>query len=391
MTDEIGEFVVLADESADWSLAGLRQLDRLLLAINEVASTQHRPRVRIFWKPDVSGIRSRNSEARFVDVELWDSRESMPGDFCLLSTHVCLFRNALNEFCNQPGRAAFDPMFPPSWPELFERHKSNCQQAAAAGSRWRFVETRDQVDQAESDLLKSANKPEDGFVSAWINRPLSRLVARQLLRFPIKPDQFTFALLVLPLITAALFVRGDYLSIVIGVALFQVFSILDGCDGEIARAKYLDSPQGARIDHVCDHVGNILFLVGLSIGLYRHHDDAFGQRYLLEGIVCAIVITLHELILWRWKDQRLPARLQVPSAYQRHRGMLEHSGIGLIGPERVGWLVRITKRDTAIVVFLILALAGVPQWILHLWLGVSLASFVLTGIAMARAARLPAT
>ncbi len=214
-------------------------------------------------------------------------------------------------------------------------------------------------------------------------------MARQLLRFPIRPDQFTFALLVLPLVAAAFLSRGDYSSVVVGAAIFQLFSILDGCDGEIARAKYLDSPRGATIDNLCDNIGNILFLTGLSIGLYRHHDDASGQRYLLEGIVCAIVITLHELLLSRWQDQRLGPRFHVPSAYQRHRGMLEHSGIGLIGAERVGWVVKLTKRDLAIVVFLVLAIAGLPQWIVHLWLAVSLGSLLLTGIAMARAAKLP--
>jgi CDP-L-myo-inositol myo-inositolphosphotransferase len=183
---------------------------------------------------------------------------------------------------------------------------------------------------------------------------------------------------------AAFLSRGDYSSVVIGAALFQLFSILDGCDGEIARAKYLDSPSGATIDHVCDHIGNILVLTGLSIGLYRQHDDASGQRYLLEGIVCAIVITLHKLILSRWQGQRLGPRFHLPLAYQRHRGILEHSGIGVTGAERAGSLVRLTKRDVAIVVFLILAIAGLPQWIVHLWLAVSLGSVLLTGIAMTK-------
>lgn len=389
--EEPSEFVILADESAGWHIAGLRQLDRLLLAVNEFASTQNRPRVRIFWKDGVSLGFARTTDARFIDIEPWNANDPIPINPCVLSTHVCLFRNGLSEFCGQYGRINWGLMSPwPSWVELFEQHKAICQQAAINRSAlWRFVATRDAINATEISLLKSAHKPQDGFVSRTINRPISRLVARQLLRFPIRPDQFTFALLVLPFIAAIFLSRGDYSSVVIGAAIFQLFSILDGCDGEIARAKYLDSPRGATIDNLCDNIGNILFLTGLSIGLYRHHDDASGQRYLLEGIVCAIVITLHELLLSRWQDQRLGARFHVPSAYQRHRGMLEHSGIGLIGAERVGWVVKLTKRDLAIVVFLGLAIAGLPQWIVHLWLAVSLCSLLLTGIAMARAAKLP--
>src|SRR5262249_19453849 len=158
---------------------------------------------------------------------------------------------------------------------------------------------------------------------------------------------------------------------VVGAAIFQLFSILDGCDGEIARAKYLDSARGAAIDNACDQLGNILFLTSLGIGLYRQHADASGQRYLLEGIVCASVINLHKLALWRWQDHRLGNRVHIPSAYARHRGMLEHSGIGVIGEKRVAWVVKMTKRDVSIVVFLLLAIAGLPQWIIHLWLAVA--------------------
>jgi len=391
--EEPGEFVILADESAGWHIAGLRQLDRLLLAVNEFASTQNRPRVLIFWKDGVSIAFARTPEARFVDIEPWSASDPLPVNPCVLSTHVCLFRNGLSEFCGQYGRINWGLLSPwLSWSELFESHKALCQHAATDRSpHWRFVATPDAIGAAEISLLKSAYKPQDGFVSRWINRPMSRLVARQLLRFPIRPDQFTFALLAFPILAAAFLLRGDYASVVVGAALFQVFSILDGCDGEIARAKYLDSPRGATIDHVCDHIGNILFLTGLSIGLYRHHDDASGQHYLLEGIVCAIVITLHELILSRWQDQRLGTRVHMPSAYQRHRGMLEHSGIGVIGTERVGWLIQLTKRDVAIAVFLILAIAGLPQWIIHLWLAVSLGSALLTGIALARASKISAS
>lgn len=395
MTDveEPREFVILADESAGWHIAGLRQLDRLLLAVNEFASTQNRPLVRIFWKDGVNFAYTRTAEARFIDIEPWTASDPVPINPCVLSTHVCLFRNGLSEFCGRYGRINWELVSPPpSWSELFEKHQALCQQAAMDRSPlWRFVATPEAIDAAEVSLLKSAHKSQDGFVSRCINRPISRLVARQLLRFPIRPDQFTFALLILPFVAAAFLSRGDYSSVVVGAALFQLFSILDGCDGEIARAKYLDSPRGATIDHVCDHIGNILFLTGLSIGLYRQHDDASGQRYLLEGIVCAIVITLHELILSRWQDHRLGTHFQMPSAYQRHRGMLEHSGIGVIGAERVGWLIQLTKRDVAIVVFLILAIAGLPQWIIHLWLAVSLGSALLTAIALARASKISAS
>jgi CDP-L-myo-inositol myo-inositolphosphotransferase len=85
------------------------------------------------------------------------------------------------------------------------------------------------------------SKPQDGFASRFLNRPISRRLTRFLLKFPIHPSVWTISIFVLPLIACVFFVRGDYLSVVIGATIFQAFSILDGCDGEIARARNLES------------------------------------------------------------------------------------------------------------------------------------------------------
>src|SRR5437899_10530787 len=76
-----------------------------------------------------------------------------------------------------------------------------------------------------TDLM---SKPQDGFVSRFLNRPISRRVTSVLLKFPIHPSTWTISIFVLPLIASVFLVRCDYFSIVIGASIFQVFSILDG-------------------------------------------------------------------------------------------------------------------------------------------------------------------
>src|SRR5437762_12779280 len=131
------------------------------------------------------------------------------------------------------------------------------------------------------------SKPQDGFVSRFLNRPISRRVTRLLLKFPIRPNVLTISIFVLPLIACVFLVRGDYVSIVIGATIFQAFSILDGCDGEIARARNLESKFGERLDYFCDFVASLLYVLALGLGLHRSS----------EGIVCAVLITANELLL----------------------------------------------------------------------------------------------
>ena len=219
------------------------------------------------------------------------------------------------------------------------------------------------------------SKPQDGFVSRFLNRRISRRITRVLLKFPIRPNAFTIAILVLPLIASAFLVRGDYLSLVSGAAIFQLFSILDGCDGEIARAKNLESKFGERLDNFCDFLASLLYVLALGLGLHR----------LSEGIICAALITINEWLLrystgGMWADSSALNE----SFYARHHGMIEHSGLIDLGERFVWWLFQLTKRDMALFVFFILALFGYAHWILNLWTIVAGASVVLSGVAAIR-------
>lgn len=220
------------------------------------------------------------------------------------------------------------------------------------------------------------SKPQDGFISRFLNRPISSRVTGLLVRFPIHPTTFTASIFVLPLVASVFLQRGDYLSVVLGAAIFQVFSILDGCDGEIARARNLESRFGERLDSFCDFLGSLIYVLALGIGL--HHSK--------EGFVCALLITGNELLLrWGTNAKRMDSEDFHESFYARHHGMIGHSGLLELGERFVWWLFQLTKRDMAIFVFFLLALLNVPVWILHLWTLAAGASLIISAIATARA------
>jgi len=220
------------------------------------------------------------------------------------------------------------------------------------------------------------SKPQDGFVSRFLNRPISRRITRFLLKFPVHPNAWTISIFLLPVIACLFLVRGDYVSLVIGAAIFQAFSILDGCDGEIARAKNLESRFGERLDYFCDFTASLLYVLALGLGLHRSN----------EGIMCAVLITANELLLRAGKSKLSFASSEWhESFYARHHGMIGHSGLLNFGERFVWWVFQVTKRDMAVFVFVMLALLGLADWILHLWAIVAGASLVLNAIAIIRA------
>ncbi len=365
-------YLILADESADWRIGGLRQLERLLLALNEfVGKNSAEPAVvEISWRP---GSREHLPARSWPHLILAESGSS--SDSVLLSTRLLVRRNELD---------ALRPALPSgsiskSWEENFRRFES----IAVSSTNW--LADHAAARKADRRFLQRAGKPQDGFVSRWLNRPVSRAVSRWLLKFPITPNGWTFGILILPLLATALVARGGYASILAGTLVYHLHSILDGCDGEIARAKYLESARGKHIDDFCDIVGALFFVIGLGFGLSRSGI----VLYFYEGVVCAAMIATNEILLRLPQPKKAePTVAGLSEAfYPRHRQMIQNSGIMFMG-DRVVWLVvQATKRDVGILLFVLLALGDVAQWIVHLWTGTTVLSLSLTLSALVRRLR----
>ena len=275
--------MILADESAGWTVAGLPQLERLVLVANDWAKAGVQVAVSIFWKPGCRSSAETDSVRSFLPITIATTGAEIAGNICLISTRLCPFPGEVDSVIR-----AFTVSVPSGldWAGLFQVYSSRLDATPESSARWRSLGSTNDIPAAETELLRRMTKPQDGLVSRWINRPISRRVTRRLLQLPITPDAWTATILILPIVSFFLLLNGHYGAIVSACILFQLFSILDGCDGEIARAKYLQSAIGARIDHVCDQAGNILFIIGLGLGLYRTTEG--GDRFFLESVICAI-------------------------------------------------------------------------------------------------------
>ncbi|MBA2623629.1 MAG: CDP-alcohol phosphatidyltransferase family protein, partial [Chthoniobacterales bacterium] len=360
--------LILADESAAWKVAGLRQLDRLLLTLQDFART-HQPHVApnicVFWNPQTPKLEGCDDTERVEEFLADDA------PYLLLDTHLLLHRGSLPDLLAElpETRASV-----PDWESLFCESKRALAESANPADvvGWEQLGGRKDISGAESRFLKNSGKSQDGLASRYVNRPLSRLVTRCLLKTPVSPSMWSVAIFVLPLCACFAFLQGTALGFVAGCAIFQLYSILDGCDGEIARAKFLQTESGRRLDSFLDLLGNVLLALTLGLGLARHaevHSTA-AWFYLTEGVAAAILIVLSEGIVFarrtRTEDTATGATRWNGALYQRHHEFLERSGILFFGERFAWWLVQLTKRDMAMLAFLFLAAVRWPECILHL-------------------------
>jgi phosphatidylglycerophosphate synthase len=205
---------------------------------------------------------------------------------------------------------------------------------------------------AERALVRGTGKESDGLVSRYLNRPISRAISRVLIQLPVTPNGVTFFGVLLSLLSTWFVLRGQFVA---GTLLIQLTSILDGCDGEIARAKFLSSPQGERVDRLADSAGNILFGVALPLGLYRTSGNPL---YIwLGGFLLLSVPILLALVHLNSRSEHYhhtTGRLQARFASRPALGRL------------ITGITRLFSHDSLALLALLLALLGAMPVFLYL-------------------------
>ncbi|MDB5693654.1 MAG: CDP-alcohol phosphatidyltransferase family protein [Alphaproteobacteria bacterium] len=147
----------------------------------------------------------------------------------------------------------------------------------------------DDSDAAERWVLKATVKPGDGIVSRRLNRPVSQAISRRLLHLDgIRPWHMTVVTAAIAVaMVAALFGKG-YGALILAGLLFHLASVVDGVDGEIARATYRSSVRGATLDTGVDMATNLSFYLGFTVAmghLYGPRLAALGGGTLMLALV----------------------------------------------------------------------------------------------------------
>ena len=119
---------------------------------------------------------------------------------------------------------------------------------------------------AEDWLMRSLIKDTEGFMSRHFERRISLAITRRLVDNSITPNAMTLVSLTIGLLGAPFFLSAEPLQQIVGGLLFLTHSILDGCDGELARLKFQESPTGARLDFWGDNLVHVAVFGCMAVG-----------------------------------------------------------------------------------------------------------------------------
>ncbi len=133
--------------------------------------------------------------------------------------------------------------------------------------QWFDIDKPEILRAAEQDLFERIKKSEDGLVSKHLNRQISFRISKRLSSL-LSPNPTTGIAFCVALLGALLFTSGSYLATALAGVLIQLSSILDGCDGEIARIRLEASARGAWFDTVLDRYADALISLAVTYNMW---------------------------------------------------------------------------------------------------------------------------
>ena len=170
----------------------------------------------------------------------------------------------------------------------------------------------------------------DGTVSRYLNRRISVPAAKLLARTPATPNQVSVAALIIAAASMPLLAIGRNIE---GAILIQLSSIVDGIDGDLARAKSMASRFGGLFDSVLDRYADALIVGGMAWYAYEWEDSAQPLLVGCVAIVACLLVTYSR------------ARLETEA-----------------GTEATGELLGIATRDVRLLALALGALVGEAYW-----------------------------
>jgi phosphatidylglycerophosphate synthase len=158
----------------------------------------------------------------------------------------------------------------------------------------RIVEAAD-LPQAEFTLRRSSYKDTDAKVARF-NRKISVPISVALIRTPLTANQLSVILVAVGFYSGWLFGIGHYWTGVLAGFLSLAASIVDGCDGEIARLKYQESALGCWIETFGDYSYYFAVFIGLTVGAV--HQTGWELFYWVGAAALAGTVLTFGLLIY---------------------------------------------------------------------------------------------
>jgi phosphatidylglycerophosphate synthase len=231
---------------------------------------------------------------------------------------------------------------------------------------------------AEKFLAENIRLSTGGPIAKYINKRISLPISLILSKMWISPNAITAVNIVIGLFSGVFVADGyRYSVILLGAILFQIASIVDGCDGEVAKLTFRTSKFGQYIDTLSDNLSLCSFLIGMVAGYWRH-THSFVAFYVGGMMFLTTGITLFWMIRYLKQNTKSASLVTFDKEYLQK---LQNQPKALLLLIKYGKYL--LKKDVFSFMFLCSAVAGILYWWLYATtLGTTAGAIILTYLGL---------
>lgn len=157
-----------------------------------------------------------------------------------------------------------------------------------ASSHWnepvKLVTQFTQKSEATKFLTDKIRRDTPTWIARNINKRISLPISVFLARLRVSPNTITMFNMVIGMAASIGAAGRTYVGLLIGAIFFQLASIIDGCDGEVAKLTHRCSKFGQYIDSISDNLALAGFFTGLMIHVYRVNNHT-PYAFVLGGAI----------------------------------------------------------------------------------------------------------
>ena len=172
----------------------------------------------------------------------------------------------------------------------------------------------------ENQLFKDLIKDTEGFMSRHFERKISIAISKRLVETSITPNQITVISMLIGLSGAFFMGISRGLWQILGSILFLTHSIMDGCDGEIARIKFSESRLGGLLDFWGDNVVHSVVFIAIAWEWWNRTRAFFPLLLAMFAVLGCLASA--GMVYWktmRFKNEKGPLYTHVSSLKEKNK------------------------------------------------------------------------
>ncbi len=221
------------------------------------------------------------------------------------------------------------------------------------------------MDKINEPVGKTEDSVKDSIIDRYVNRKISAIITKGIAKTPITANQITIFNFFVGIVALFYFLKGGYYMFLTGALVYQLNTVMDHCDGDIARLKNISSKFGFWLDLITDAFIGSAVLTSIGYGCYAATNNS---SFVVWGVLAGAGVLISSILVFFniLKKDDVQRSISIAGNYEKKASTLEKFVDNTLN-KNLSFYILIAALVNQLDLLLICAAIGVQiHWILIL-------------------------